>query len=52
MQKLNIDSDKFDARGILASISNAKNNFEDAETFRKDTCKLHGPNNREVLCRI
>jgi len=35
MQKLNIDSDRFDARGILASISNAKNNFEDAETFAK-----------------
>ena len=36
MQKLDIDTDRFEPRGVLASISNAKNNFEDAETFAKN----------------
>ncbi len=36
MQKLNIDTDRYEPRGALATISNAKNNFEDAETFAKN----------------
>lgn len=35
MQKLDIDTDHYEPRGVIASISNAKNNFEDAETFAK-----------------
>ena len=36
MRKLNIDTDRYEPRGALATISNAKNNFEDAEAFAKN----------------
>ena len=49
MQKLNIDTDRYEPRGALATISNAKNNFEDAETFAKKHFGLREPNLCEML---